>query len=395
MFSLNIIPILISFAITVISSLVLTPLVIRFAKKIGAIDAPNSRKMHSAPIPRMGGISVFISLLIGITSLYIMQPSALFYTWISGWYGISLFTTLLCVLAIGIVDDIRSLTPLEKVGGQLILALIAYFSGFGISIGNTMGILDLPFTLIWIIGVTNALNLIDGLDGLASGVAIIASATIALISCLHGDTATSIISVMLIGSLIGFLKYNFNPAKIFLGDSGSLFLGFLLSILSLKSYTKTQTGFAILIPVLILGLPIMDTFLSMIRRVLNSFLPENAGKRKISDILKSMFRPDRGHIHHKLIFLGLSTRNAVISLYIFSTVMGLGALVITVVSTQIALVSLLIVGLFIASIIKRLQYREFSKVSYAKPKKKVYSKYYINLLGQIRKRPDISEAITV
>jgi UDP-GlcNAc:undecaprenyl-phosphate GlcNAc-1-phosphate transferase len=324
-----------------------------------------------------------------------MQPSALFYTWISGWYGISLFTTLLCVLAIGIVDDIRSLTPLEKVGGQLILALIAYFSGFGISIGNTMGILDLPFTLIWIIGVTNALNLIDGLDGLASGVAIIASATIALISCLHGDTATSIISVMLIGSLIGFLKYNFNPAKIFLGDSGSLFLGFLLSILSLKSYTKTQTGFAILIPVLILGLPIMDTFLSMIRRVLNSFLPENAGKRKISDILKSMFRPDRGHIHHKLIFLGLSTRNAVISLYIFSAVMGLGALVITVVSTQVALVSLLIVGLFIASIIKRLQYREFSKVSYAKPKKKVYSKYYINLLGQIRKRPDISEAITV
>ncbi len=360
--------VVIAFVAALASALVLTPWVMRLAARVGAIDLPNQRKVHKTPTPRMGGVAVFLSLAVGLGVLAILKPTLLTSTWLAGWDGLLLFVALVSVVALGISDDIKNLKPLHKFAGQLVLALIVYFSGFGISIDRTvfagtvfsLGVFDLPLTLLWIVGVTNALNLIDGLDGLASGVAMIAALTMAPIAFLQGDIATAVVTILLSGALLGFLRYNFNPAKIFLGDSGSLFLGFILSILALKSSTKASTGFAILIPILALGLPIMDTFLSMARRFLNSFLPENAGARKLKDTLKFIFQPDKGHVHHRLISQGFTTRKAVVALYAFSSILGIGAFAITFASSQTASLILLGVGLVVFVGVRQLRYREMA-----------------------------------
>ncbi|MDP1678191.1 MAG: hypothetical protein Q8L88_15145 [Bacteroidota bacterium] len=225
---------------------------------------------------------------------------------------------------------------------------------------STLGFLDYPMTVLWIVGVTNALNLIDGLDGLAAGVSTIAAMTILPISLLQDDQGTAVLALLVAGSLIGFLRYNFNPAKIFLGDSGSLFLGFLLAVLSVKSSTKSSTGFALLVPILALGLPIMDTLLSMIRRFLRSFLPDRGNPENFILKLKSMFQPDSSHIHHRLINRGLSHRNVVILLYVVSILLGLGAFVITVSNNLVASLILVVVGAATMIGIHQLRYREMS-----------------------------------
>jgi len=360
--------VVIAFVAALASALVLTPWVMRLAARVGAIDLPNQRKVHKTPTPRMGGVAVFLSLAVGLGVLALLKPTLLTSTWLAGWDGLLLFVALVSVVALGISDDIKNLKPLHKFAGQLVLALIVYFSGFGISIDRTvfagtvfsLGVFDLPLTLLWIVGVTNALNLIDGLDGLASGVAMIAALTMAPIAFLQGDIATAVVTILLSGALLGFLRYNFNPAKIFLGDSGSLFLGFILSILSLKSSTKTTTGIAILVPILALGLPIMDTFLSMTRRFLNSFLPENSGTRRLRDALKFIFQPDKAHVHHRLISRGMSTRGAVVVLYVFSAILGIGAFTMTLVSNQTASFILMGVCLVVFIGVRQLRYREMA-----------------------------------
>jgi len=214
--------------------------------------------------------------------------------------------------------------------------------------------------VFWIIGVTNALNLIDGLDGLAAGVATIAAMTMLPIALLQEDVGTAALAVLMVGSLIGFLRYNFNPAKIFLGDSGSLFLGFLLAVLSVKGSTTSSTSFAILVPILALGLPIMETLLSMIRRFLRSFLTPKNNPENIVLRLKSMFQPDSSHIHHRLIGRGLSHRNAVLMLYIVSLALGAGAFAITISNNIVASLVLVVVGTAIIIGVNQLKYREMA-----------------------------------
>jgi UDP-GlcNAc:undecaprenyl-phosphate GlcNAc-1-phosphate transferase len=357
----------IAFAAAAVFALFLTPWVMRLAVRVGAVDQPNERKTHLKPMPRMGGVAVLASFLLSLVVLWLVNPDLESHIWIWDRESPLIGLALLAMLALGIWDDIRTLGPGLKFVLQLAIASLVYFAGFSIkfiSFPNTVGHLELDLfqyaaTMLWIIGVTNAVNLIDGLDGLASGVGMIACLTIAPIAYLNADFGTAILAVLMAGGLLGFLRYNFNPAKIFLGDSGSLVLGFMLAVLSIRSSTKASTAFAIIVPVLALGLPIMETLLSMLRRFLKSIIP-NGENSSLGGKLKTMFLPDKGHIHHRLIAAGLSHRNAVLTLYIVSCVLGGGAFALSVAHDVTSSLILVVVGGAVVLGIRQLRYTEMA-----------------------------------
>lgn len=363
-----VVPMVFGFVLAAVFSLFLTPRVIKLARRIGAIDQPGERKAHSTPMPRLGGVAVSASFFASFGLLYVIFPGHLAWTWVMSTQGLMLGAALLLVMLLGVWDDLRSLKPSQKFGVQVLLSTVVYFAGFRVS-----GLMDLfhgglwdvhafdyPLTVLWIVGVTNALNLIDGLDGLAAGVATIASLTILPIALLWGDSGAAILTVLLAGALVGFLRYNFNPAKIFLGDSGSLFLGFMLAVLSIESSTKSTTAFALVIPILALGLPIMDTLLSMIRRFLRSFLPDQTKEASLMGRLKSMFSPDGSHIHHRLLARGLSHKTAVLVLYAVSCTLGVLAFSITIAGDTNTSVILAVVGIATIIGVRQLRYVEMA-----------------------------------
>ncbi len=346
-------------------SLVLTPLVIRLAKFIGVIDKPDERKIHKIPTPRMGGLAPFVSFFSTCLLVYFFVPGFNMQGFMSPLSWLTISVSLIIILLLGVFDDILILKPGKKFFVQFIAASLVYSSGirfssfslpFSYGIIN-IGILSYPLTVIWVIGITNAFNLIDGLDGLAAGIAAISSLTITAIAFLHNDTTTAVICLALTGSLIGFLRYNFNPAKIFLGDSGSLFIGFTLALLSIQSATKGSTVFSILLPVLVIGIPVFDTLMSMLRRMLNWFLPEHTLKSSILNKIHSMFLPDKRHIHHQLLASGFSQRQVVFLLYLVSCTFGICAYLITAGSIN-ASTTIVVLGIAIAVVSKRLGYRE-------------------------------------
>lgn len=363
-----ILQLILAFAAAAILSLIMTPVVAKIAVRLGAVDQPNARRMHNSPKPRLGGVAVFASFFLSIFIVLNFASPLDNATWITGPKGMAFAGTLLLVLFLGIWDDLRQLKPSQKFLVQVFLGLIAYGAGFKISVithpfspgAVEIGFLDLPATLIWIVGITNAINLIDGLDGLASGVGIMAGITIASISLIGGDVGTAIVAVGLAGALLGFLPYNFNPASIFLGDAGSLFLGFSLALLSMEGGARASTAFAIVVPILALGFPIVDTFLAMLRRFLSSFLTSAPAPKSFSSRLRSMFLPDRRHIHHRLIARGLSHRDAVLVLYAVSCALGVLAFVITVSNSTLAALILLAVGSLSVVGIRLLKYQEMS-----------------------------------
>lgn len=351
------------FLIPLILALGLTPLVIRFAKLVGAIDYPNERKVHKDPIPRLGGISIYLSFVI---SLYILSYIETINIYITTKTVFMLIVSATVVLLLGMWDDIRELKPGKKFLGQCIAATIVYIAGFRISTvtsfsGDMMylGILDYPITLLWIVGITNAFNLIDGLDGLAAGVAIIAGMTIFSISIVKDDIMSAILVLTFVGGIVGFMRYNFYNAKIFLGDSGSLLIGFTLAIFSILSKTKSSTAFSVIFPLLVLGLPIMDTMLSMLRRFIKSLKSDQSSSRGKYSI-KSIFYPDKNHIHHQLMNFGFSQRKVVILLYIVSVIFGIGAFTITMVNTLVAVPILIGIALIIFIGITQLGYKEMA-----------------------------------
>lgn len=367
-----------AFLQTLLLSLILTPITKQLALKMGAVDIPNGRKVHTQPIPRLGGLAICASIIIILGLYYFLFPHLFHYVasdsavaFIAPRQGILIAVALLTIFILGVWDDIKTLKPTPKFAVQFIAASIIYFAGFKINlfpVGKEIGfvnldfILSFPLTVLWIVGITNAFNLIDGLDGLASGVAVIALSTIAVISLLEGQLGIVLISLLLCGAITGFLWYNFRPATIFLGDSGSLLLGFILSLLSIDSFTKTSTAFAILVPLLALGLPIIDTLLSMIRRFFSWFIPEN--EREADDFsfkkaLKSLFQPDKSHIHHQLIERGLSHKNTVLVLYTVSILLGLGALIISTTRQSTIIVGIILMLGFILKLgIGQLKYKE-------------------------------------
>ena len=363
-----IVELLFRFAVPIVISLIITPYIIRLAHRIGAIDQPNERKVHKNPTPRLGGLAIYLSFIPSYIMLFYFQPSP----FAAGSFGehkaIMLGISLTFVLLVGIWDDIKSLTPGKKLLGQIMAATIIYMAGFRITFithpfnlhAVNIGLLEYPSTILWIVGVTNAFNLIDGLDGLASGVGVIVSLTIALIASIKGEMAISLIALLLAGAIIGFFHYNFNKAKIFLGDSGSLFIGFCLAILSMSSSTKGSAAFSILVPILLLGLPIIDTFLAMIRRLLRSMFTKESDSTSLVGKLTSVLHPDRGHIHHRLIELGFSHRAVVLLLYVVTCCFGIGAFAVTVTNTLTSFPILLTIGIATFIGVSQLRYKEMA-----------------------------------
>ena len=305
-----------AFAVAAVLSYFFTPPVKNFAHKVGAIDVPkDARRMHKKPIPRLGGLAIYGGFLCSILI-----------------FG-QLDETMLCVLlgaaiivALGIFDDVLALGAKLKFVVQIVAAAIPVCIG-DLQIGlftnlnplsDTpfvhLGILAVPVTIIWIVGITNAVNLIDGLDGLAVGVSSIAAITMLAVALLTGNMPIAITMAALAGACIGFMPYNLNPAKIFMGDTGSTFLGYMLATVSIMGLFKFYADISFAVPFLILGLPIFDTANAIIRRVA-------AGRSPMS--------PDRGHVHHKLIDMGFNQKQAVAILYAISATLGLTAVVLT------------------------------------------------------------------
>lgn len=309
--------ILITFVLAVLTAAILTPITIKIAYKVGAVDVPkDARRMHSKTMPRMGGLAFILAFFVAI--IYMLLTGGIADT--TNLFGF--FIGLAIVASVGFLDDVYQLKAWQKLIAQIIAAIVVIASGLRICYVNIPflalyglnDVLSIIITFGWIIGVTNALNLIDGLDGLATGVSAISTLALTVIFILNGAGELPIImTVALLGGLIGFLPYNFNPAKTFMGDVGSNSLGFILATVSMIGMAKTYTFMAIILPVVVLGLPIFDTLFAIFRRVLHH---------------KSIMEADRGHLHHKLIDAGLSQRQAVLTLYAVTAVLGILAVVI-------------------------------------------------------------------
>ena len=321
------------FTSALILSLLLTPLVRSFSRRVGVLDLPGERKIHDQPIPRLGGLAIFIvfNLVVLITSQidFFFFPID-FLKKIHFWW---LFLASAIVLGLGAVDDFRRVPAAVKFFFQIIAGLILALTCSKIDVVALpfgtfkLGIWSIPATVFWVVAITNAINLLDGLDGLAAGTSFIICLAMFGISLLNQNIGIALISIILAGSILGFLKYNFHPASIFLGDSGAYFLGFILAVLSLQGGLKGTTTIAILIPIIALGLPIIDTGISMLRRLLKSLhIMEVDQERNVVKFFYldgwSMFRADREHIHHRLMEIGLTQKKAVMILYGVSIILG-------------------------------------------------------------------------
>lgn len=290
-----------------VASILLTPLVKKLAIKIGAVDAPNYRKVHAKIMPRLGGLAIFGAFLIGYFVLRPEDSTANF-----------ILLGALMIIITGVLDDRFEITAKAKLLGQLLAACIVVFGGLQIDFINLpfggqldFGYFSIPLTILWIIGITNAINLIDGLDGLAAGVSTIALITLAGMALMKGDVFVFSMAAILAASTTGFLFYNFHPAKIFMGDTGALFLGFMISVLALLGF-KNITVISLIIPVIMLGVPISDTFFAIVRRL---------------RLKQPLSAPDKSHLHHCLLDVGFTHRQTVLIIYALAAMFGVAALI--------------------------------------------------------------------
>ncbi|WP_180321259.1 glycosyltransferase family 4 protein [Mesobacillus jeotgali] len=307
----TIIDYIIAFVLSLVVSIAITPFTIKFAKKFGFVDKPDYRKVHKELMPRIGGLSILIGATAGL--LYLNKLIPLLWPVLLGGA---------VIIIIGIFDDKYTLSAKVKFLGQIVAASIVVAFDFNIDFITLpfmeeriyLGPFSYVIGVFWIVAITNAINLIDGLDGLASGVSVIAMTSIMSLAALNGHFIVVSLTVILIGSTIGFMFFNFHPAKIFMGDTGALFLGYCISIISLMGLYKSVTIFSLIVPIIILAVPIFDTLFAIIRRLLN--------KQKIS-------APDKSHLHHCLISMGFSHRETVLTIYAISAFFGLAAIIFT------------------------------------------------------------------
>lgn len=318
----------IAFLLAFIVAFMATPYTIRIAHKIGAVDVPkDERRMHKKAMPKFGGPAVILGFLVAVTYLLIvMSMENTINLFGPDKYGMKLLGMLLGIIILSItciIDDIRPIKPITKLAGQLLAAIVTV--AFGLRIGEISffgtaqanEIASMIITVIWIVGVTNAINLIDGLDGLASGISVISAVSLLVIFVLNGSPLISIILVAsLAGALAGFWPFNFAPAKTFIGDTGSNFLGYSLSIISILGMAKTYTIAVIVLPLIVLGLPIFDTLWAIIRRLIK-------GKS-----IKAIFKADKGHLHHRIVAKGFGQKQAVLILYGISATFGIFAVIL-------------------------------------------------------------------
>lgn len=306
--------ILLALAAAFIIAFASTPLVKRFAEKVGAIDVPkDARRIHDHPIPRMGGLAIFIGFLLAVLLFSDIDMQM---------RGILIGCVI--IVATGAIDDVLAIKWWVKLLAELVAAAVVVAHGVVIEVlfnpnifsdnaSLLLGYLSIPVTVLWIVGITNAVNLIDGLDGLACGVSSISSLTMLVVALILSEFNTAVVLAALVGACLGFIPYNRNPAKIFMGDTGALLLGFTLATISVTAMFKFYAIITFVVPLLALALPLFDTLFAIVRRLLKGQNP---------------MKPDRGHLHHRLIDMGLSQKQAVAVLYCLSAVLGLTAVVI-------------------------------------------------------------------
>jgi len=289
------------------------PYVIKLAHRLGAVDLPEQRKVHNKTMPRLGGLAIFSSFIV-VIGFAVQVSLPIMGIMIGG-----------CVIfLVGMLDDIYQLPPWVKLIGQSIAAAIAIYCGVVVSFVTNpfdgelnLGYLSIPLTFLWIVGISNAINLIDGLDGLAAGVSGIAAATIGFVAFEQGQQSVYIIAFILVAAILGFLPYNFHPARTFMGDGGSNFLGFILGCLAVMGLTKSTAVISLFVPIVILGIPIFDTFFAIIRRIYNK---------------APIFMPDKSHLHHRLMAIGCGHRGSVLIIYGISGFFGMMAIVLNFVN---------------------------------------------------------------
>jgi len=355
---MNVLALILPALIAALLSFALAPLARRVAVLVGAIDQPGERKVHTQPVPRLGGLAIIGSLiavlsvvdLAGIKQLYALPAE----------FSIGLFAGLVPILLVSILDDITPLGAKVKFLAHFTGAAIAVSFGVRLNPGIHIfgdaihiGWVAIPLSILWIAGVTNAFNIVDGLDGLAAGLALISAISLGAVSIVTGNYGTATAALVLAGAIVGFLPFNFHPAKMFMGDTGSAAIGFFLGCLALRGGSTTSAGLAILLPLVVLGLPLAETLVSMARRFMRN-LESGDGK--------GMFAADRGHFHHRLLDLGLKHHHAVLLLYGVGLLLAAAGLISVFLTVQYA--AILLVTLLVAAFIGigRLGYDEFAIV---------------------------------
>lgn len=309
--------VLLALLTALVISFLMTPVVKTFAYKVGAIDVPkDERRMHKVPIPRLGGLAIFIGFMVSILLFVDIRGNQQMQSILLG---------AVVIVVLGVVDDIMALPALLKFVVQIVAALIPATHGvrilafsnpniFSDNLYWVLGSLSIPVTVLWIVAITNSVNLIDGLDGLANGVSAISATTMLVIAMMASEAQVAVVMAALVGASVGFMPYNLNPAKMFMGDTGATFLGYILATMSIQGLFKYYAVISFVVPFLILGLPIFDTAFAFIRRIAHGQSPMHA---------------DRSHIHHRLIDMGLNQKQAVATLYVISAILGLSAVVLT------------------------------------------------------------------
>ena len=341
----------IAFVLAFVVTFVTTPYTIKIAKKVGAVDIPkDERRMHKKSMPKFGGPAVILGFLVSTIYLLIvmsMEKTINLFGLEEYWKKLLGFLVGIGIIsAFCVVDDIKTIKPITKLIGQVLAGIAAVIAGIRIE-GVALPFLNFPemhqvtsviLTIAWVVIVTNAINLIDGLDGLSSGISVISAVSLLIIFVLNGSSMVSVILITaLAGALVGFLPFNFSPAKTFIGDTGSNFLGYSLAIISILGSAKTYTAAVIVLPLIVLGLPIFDTLFAIIRRIIR-------GKS-----IKAVFKADKGHLHHKLVARGYNQKQAVLILYGISAIFGIFAVILCDSGIWKALSFLLIVIVAIAS----------------------------------------------
>jgi UDP-GlcNAc:undecaprenyl-phosphate/decaprenyl-phosphate GlcNAc-1-phosphate transferase len=346
------------FVVSLASSLVLTPLVRRLAERRGWLDVPgDGRRLHASPVPRLGGVAVFGSFAAGLAALPLVE-NLVTQTFAENWRAaLAVLSSSTLVFLFGVFDDLKGSGARRKFVAQALAGVLLY------ALGGRIQALTVPFagsfelpavlgfllTIVWVVGVSNAFNLIDGLDGLAAGASLFAALVVLGVALINGNPLVAVMTLALAGSLIGFLRYNFNPASIFLGDSGALFIGFLLAALSVTGSQKASTAVAVAIPLMAFALPVIDTGFAIARRFV-------AGE--------PLFEGDREHIHHKLLERGWSQRRVAFVLYAACALFGMLALLFASEGGGGKLTGLLLVvtGAAVVLIAGRLRYHEVDEV---------------------------------
>ena len=339
----------IAFLLAFITAFVITPYTIRFAKKVGAVDYPNDRRINKKPMPRLGGLAVIAGFMVSAIYLIITMSIEKKVNFAEEGLNRKLIGCLLGAIILGItcyIDDVKDIKPLVKLAGQVIAAIVVVSSGvlidnFTIPFKENSVMLNEVFSFIltvgWIVGITNAINLIDGLDGLSSGITLISCISLLIIFALNESPLIAIILITaLAGAIVGFLPYNFNPAKTFIGDVGSNFMGFAIAVISILGVAKTYTAIVIIAPIIVLALPIFDTLWAIVRRIVKT------------KSIKGVFKADKGHLHHRLMAKGYTQKQAVLILYGITATLGMVAIILLDSGIWKALSFALLVVVFVA-----------------------------------------------